>query len=74
MMDMLAKLEETQGGDYDFVIADDYILELIREENLYQPLDTSKLKKIGRISIRCIRDSFMTLRMSSPFLMVQIFR
>lgn len=25
--DMLAKLEETKGGDYDFVIADDYILD-----------------------------------------------
>ena len=50
MMDMLAKLEETQGGDYDFVIADDYILELIREENLYQPLDTSKLKNWENIN------------------------
>ena len=50
MRDMLAKLEETQGGDYDFVIADDYILELIREENLYQPLDTSKLKNWENIN------------------------
>ena len=27
--DMLAKLEETRGGDYDLVIADDYIIERI---------------------------------------------
>ena len=26
--DMLAKLEETKGADYDLVIADDYIIEL----------------------------------------------
>lgn len=48
--DMLAKLEETKGGDYDFVIADDYILELIRNENLYQPLDTAKIANWGNIN------------------------
>lgn len=41
--DMLAKLEETQGGDYDFVIADDYILELIKAEGLCQDLDKSRI-------------------------------
>jgi len=42
--DMLAKLEETEGGDYDLVIADDYIIELVIAEGLSQKLDTSKLK------------------------------
>lgn len=41
--DMLAKLEETNGGDYDFVIADDYILEIVRQEGLCQDLDKEKL-------------------------------
>ncbi len=41
--DMLAKLEETKGGDYDLVIADDYIIELVIAEGLSQKLDTSKL-------------------------------
>ena len=41
--DMLAKLEETKGGDYDFVIADDYILEAIKEEGLCQDLDKSRI-------------------------------
>lgn len=41
--DMLAKLEETQGGDYDFVIADDYILEMVIQEGLAQKLDTTKI-------------------------------
>lgn len=48
--DMLAKLEETKGGEYDFVIADDYILELIKNENLYQPLDTSRIANWGNIN------------------------
>lgn len=48
--DMLAKLEETEGGDYDFVIADDYILELIAKEGLKQDLDTSKLENWGNIN------------------------
>lgn len=42
--DMLAKLEETKGGDYDLVIADDYIIELVIAEGLSQKLDTGKLK------------------------------
>ncbi len=41
--DMLAKLEETKGGDYDLVIADDYIIELVIAEGLAQKLDTSKI-------------------------------
>ena len=48
--DMLAKLEETNGGEYDFVIADDYILELIKEEGLAQNLDTSKIANWGNIN------------------------
>lgn len=42
--DMLAKLEETKGGDYDLVIADDYIIELVIAEGLSQKLDISKLE------------------------------
>lgn len=48
--DMLAKLEETKGGDYDLVIADDYILELVIAEGLAQKLDTSKLKNYGNLN------------------------
>lgn len=42
--DMLAKLEEAKGGDYDLVIADDYIIEVVIAEGLSRKLDTSKLK------------------------------
>ncbi len=48
--DMLAKLEETKGGDYDVVIADDYILELVIEEGLAQKLDTSRLSNYGNLN------------------------
>ena len=41
--DMLAKLENADGGDYDVVIADDYIIQIAIEEGLVQKLDVSKL-------------------------------
>ncbi len=47
---MLAKLEETEGGDYDLVIADDYIIELVVAEGLAQKLDPSKISTIGNIN------------------------
>lgn len=48
--DMLAKLEETQGGDYDLVIADDYIIEMVIAEGLSQKLDPSKLENYGNLN------------------------
>ncbi|MDR1913100.1 MAG: spermidine/putrescine ABC transporter substrate-binding protein, partial [Clostridiales bacterium] len=47
---MLAKLQAAKGGDYDLVIADDYIIETSIAENLVQKLDTSKLKNYGNIN------------------------
>ena len=48
--DMLAKLEESQGGDYDLVIADDYIIELAIKEGLAQKLDTSKISSYSNLN------------------------
>lgn len=48
--DMLAKLEETQGGVYDLVIADDYIIELAVQEGLVQKLDQNKIANFGNIN------------------------
>lgn len=48
--DMLAKLEETKGGDYDVVIADDYILELAIQEGLVQKLDSSKISNYDNLN------------------------
>ncbi len=48
--DMLAKLEETKGGDYDLVIADDYIIDLVIQEGLAQKLDKGKIPNFGNIN------------------------
>lgn len=48
--EMLAKLEETQGGDYDLVFADDYIIEMVIAEGLAQKLDTAKIASYGNLN------------------------
>ncbi len=48
--DMLAKLEETEGGEYDLVFADDYIIELVIAEGLAQKLDTAKLENYANLN------------------------
>jgi len=40
---MLAKLEAAKGGDYDFVIADDYIVEQAIEKGLAAEIDKSRI-------------------------------
>ena len=48
--DMLAKLAEAKGGDYELVIADDYIIELAIKEGLVQKLDTSRLSNYDNLN------------------------
>lgn len=47
---MLEKVSMAKGGDYDVVIADDYILEKIVEEGLATKLDKEKLTNWGNIN------------------------
>lgn len=47
---MLAKLEAAKGGDYDLVIADDYILETVIGEKLAQKIDKSKVPNFKNIN------------------------
>jgi len=47
---MLAKLQAAKGGDYDLVIADDYIIEVAIQEGLVQKLDSSKIPSAGNIN------------------------
>jgi spermidine/putrescine-binding protein len=47
---MLTKLETAKGGDYDLVIADDYIVETVIAQGLAQKLDTAKLANYGNIN------------------------
>jgi spermidine/putrescine-binding protein len=47
---MLARLQAAKGGDYDIVIADDYIIETAIAEGLVQKLDKSKLSNYRNIN------------------------
>lgn len=47
---MLSKLQTAGGGDYDVVIADDYIIETTISQQLVQPLDKTKLDNWGNIN------------------------
>jgi len=47
---MLARLQAAKGGDYDLVIADDYIIEMAIAEGLAQKLDISKLSNYRNIN------------------------
>ena len=47
---MLSKLQAAEGGDYDLVIADDYIIETAIAEGLVQELDTSKISHYDSIN------------------------
>ena len=47
---MLQKLSQAKGGDYDLVIADDYIIETAIAEGLVMELDKSKIANIGNVN------------------------
>lgn len=47
---MLQKLSAAEGGDYDLVIADDYIIESAIEQGLVQKLDKEKLTNYENIN------------------------
>jgi len=47
--EMLAKLENAKGGEYDLVLASDYIIKIAADEGLIRELDKSKIANIGNI-------------------------
>lgn len=47
---MLAKLEAAKGGNYDLVIADDYIIETVIAQGLAQKLDKSKIANFDKVN------------------------
>lgn len=47
---MLMKLQAAKAGDYDLVVADDYIIETVIAENLAQKLDKSKISNFENIN------------------------
>lgn len=47
---MLEKLSQAEGGDYDVIIADDYILEPVIQQELAEKLDKEKLSNYENIN------------------------
>jgi len=47
---MLAKLQTAKGGDYDLVIADDYIIQMAIAANLAQKMDKAKMPNYKNIN------------------------
>lgn len=47
---MLTKLQAAKGGDYDVIIADDYIIEMAIKENLVGKIDFSKVPNAKNIN------------------------
>ena len=47
---MLAKLQAAGGGDYDLILADDYIIEAAIAEGLVAKLDKTRLSNLGNVN------------------------
>lgn len=47
---MLAKLQQTKGGDYDVVVGDDYIIEAAIQEDLVMPLNKELLPNLSNVN------------------------
>ena len=47
---MLEKLSQAKGGDYDVVIADDYIIDSAVKEGLVQKIDKDTVTNFGNIN------------------------
>ncbi len=67
---MLEKLSMAKGGDYDVVIADDYIIQNAIEEGLVENWIHPDFPD-GIISIHYTRDSFLTRIMNIQYHMVR---
>ncbi len=47
---MLSRLQAAEGGDYDLVISDDYIVETVIAEGLAQELDKTKIPNLSNVN------------------------
>lgn len=47
--EMLAKLETSKGGEYDIIIASDYIIKIAADEGLVKTIDKEKVPNYGNI-------------------------
>lgn len=69
--EMLMKIQ--QGGDYDLVLASDYIIDIARSQDLLMKLDKSKIPNF-KISTRLSRASSMMKTTNIPSRIRRAFR
>jgi len=56
--EMLAKLQATGGADYDLVLASDYVLDALRQQELIQALDKGKLPNFANLKASALNQYF----------------
>lgn len=56
--EMLSKLEAVNGGEYDIVIASDYIINITRQEGLIKEIDKSKVPNYKYLNEKYLKQYF----------------
>ena len=56
--EMLVKLQATGGADYDLVLASDYVLDALRQQELIQALDKGKIPNFANLKDACLNQYF----------------
>lgn len=56
--EMLAKLQATGGADYDLVLASDYVLDALRQQELIQALDKNQLPNFVNLKASALNQYF----------------
>lgn len=56
--EMLLKLQATGGTDYDLVLASDYVLDALRQQELIQKLDKGKIPNFTNLKANCLNQYF----------------
>ena len=56
--EMLLKLEQGGGENYDIIVASDYVISSARKQNLLMPLDKDKLTNFGNLNPNYLNQYF----------------
>ena len=67
--ELLAKISSSSSGTYDLIFPSDYMIELMIERDMIEPLDKTKLNNIDNINSLFLKQKFdKTNKYSLPFL------
>ena len=71
--ELLAKITSSKGGTYDLIFPSDYMIELMRERDLIQELDKTKLYNLGNVNRLFLNQSYdYNNNYSVPFLSTKV--